>query len=380
MSSRNPAFQLAQASQAWAMAAIGSATWDEAVAATAKGLQADGGVIFSPGDRWRARQLAAFHGTLVESSAEYAAHWIHRDAWTLAAKDKPEFQRAGAVAIGSEILPEKALWRTDFYNDFCKPWGTCELVSLKVCDDSDRTALQTHLSFFRNEGDGHFDDSAKRLLLDLWPHIQRAVHTYWRLEKAREAEVTGSGLLDSIPSAIFVLWSNGNVDYANPAGISLLRDFGERGAGERMINTLPGMLHGELRDALCQCSIGLSYGRAAFATNRAGSRVRLRLSFTPIVNDPVFTSLWPNSCALITVDQENADKDVQRRLQLFCVSYRLSKKESEVLALLIKGWDVPAVADALGLAYSTARTHVASILGKTQSSRQTELLAKVFGT
>jgi DNA-binding NarL/FixJ family response regulator len=98
------------------------------------------------------------------------------------------------------------------------------------------------------------------------------------------------------------------------------------------------------------------------------------------VNDPVFASLWPNSCALITVDQEDPDKDVQRRLQVFCISYRLSKKESEVLALLIKGWDVPAVADALGLAYSTARTHVASILGKTQSSRQTELLAKVFGT
>ncbi len=360
------------------MAAIGSGTWDEAVAATGKGVKSQMGLMFSPGESWKARQINGFLGAPREVVSEYAAHWIQRDAWMKAAADSGKFRFAGAVLSGNEVLPEKELLRTDFYNDFCRRWGGYDIVSLNICDASDSIALPTYLSFHRSKEEGFFDDTTRRFLLDLWPHIQRAVQTYWRLEKARAYEIA-PGLLEQIPSAVFVVRLDGKLDYANPAGASILRSLGERGSGGRLISALPGIPQAEFKGALHQCTRGLSYGRAATVAKGDGSAVRLHLNFVPVVADPALALHWPNSCALITIDQVDVAWDVQQRLQQFCASKGLTRKESAVLALLIQGLDVPTIADVLRLGYATARTHVASILAKTGCSRQTELLAKVLG-
>lgn len=361
------------------MAAIGSGSWDDAVAQTAKGLQTEMGLMFSPGESWKARQINGFLGAPRDVTPEYAEHWIQRDAWILASATDPGFQLAGAVRVGSEVLPERELLRTEFYNDFCRKWGGHDIVSLHVCDARDPIAMPTYLSFHRSKAEGLFDESSKRFLQALWPHIQRSIHAYWRLEGARAAETAEPGLLGPIPSAILVVREDGTIDYANPAGVSVLRNFGERGVGGRALNALPGMTQAELRTALHQCTKGLSYGRTVTATGNDSARTRLHLNFVPIAADPAYSTQWPHSCALISIDQVDVEQDVQQRLQAFSAENGLTRKEAAVLALLIKGVDVPAIADALGLGYATARTHVASIRAKTHSARQTELLAKVLG-
>lgn len=371
---------LESASRAWAMAAIGSGSWDEAIAATGEGVRARMGLMFSPGESWRARQINGFLGAPREVTAEYAAHWIQRDVWIKASSADPEFQFAGSVKAGSDVLTEKALLRTDFYNDFCRRWGGHDIVSLHVCDTRDPIAMPAYLSFYRSKEEGMFGDAAKRFLQDLWPHVQRSIHAYWRLERAKAAEVAEPDLLSPIPSAIFVAREDGMVDYANPAAIAVLRDFAGRGAGQRVLAALPGMTQAELRSALQQCSRGLSYGRTTTAFRRDGSATRLNFSFVPIAGDPAYSLQWPHSCALISIDRVDAAQAVEQQLQAFCVGNALTRKEATVLAMLVKGIDVPTIADSLGLGYATARTHVASILAKTNSARQTELLAKVLGS
>lgn len=370
---------LEEASRAWAMAAIGSTTWDEAVAATAKGVRSEMGVMFSPGESWRARQVNGYLGAPKDVTAEYASHWIHRDAWIQASASDPEFQLAGAIKTGSEVISERELTRTDFYNDFCRGWGGHDIACMHVCDGRDPIAMPTYLSFFRSKREGLFDLAERHFLRELWPHVHRAVQTYWRLEKARLTEVAEPGLLGPIPIALFVVRADGALDYANAAGLSFMRSFGGRGAGGRVLITLPGMTHAEFKTALLQCAKGMSYGCAATVSQNPGTATRLRLKFIPIAADPTYSLHWPHSCALIYVDEMDVAKDVRLRLDEFCAKNDLTKRESAVLALLIKGTDVPSIADALGLGYATARTHVASILAKTNSARQTELLAKVVG-
>lgn len=371
--------RIEEASRAWAMAAIGSATWDDAVAATAKGIQSEMGLMFSPGESWRARQVNGFLGAPREVTAEYASHWIHRDAWIQASASDPAFQLAGSIKTGSEVLSERDLTRTEFYNDFCREWGGHDIACMHVCDRQDPIAMPTYLSFFRSKREGLFDQSTRRFLRELWPHVQRSVKTYWRLEKARLAEVAEPGLLGPIPIALFVVRADGALDYANAEGLSFMRSLGGRGAGGRLLNTLPGMTPAEFKLALHQCAKGLSYGCAATVAQSKEAATRLRINFVPIAADPAYSLHWPHSCALIYVDEMDVAQDLRQRLDEFCVKNDLTKRETAVLALLMRGMDVPSIAEALGFGYATARTHVASILAKTGSARQTELIAKVVG-
>ena len=379
MRANNVERHLEEASRAWAMAAIGSKTWDEAVAATGKGGRSEMGLMFSPGESWRARQVNGYLGAPRETTAEYASHWIHRDAWVQATASDPAFLLAGAIRTGSEVLSEKELTRTDFYNDFCREWGGHDIACMHVCDRQDPIAMQTYLSFFRSRGEGLFDPSTKRFLGELWPHVQRAVKTYWRLEKARLAEGAEPGLLELLPMALFVVRADTTLDYANAAGLAFMRSFGGRGAGGRVLTTLPGMTQAEFKEALLQCAKGMSYGCAATVSKNPGTATRLRVNFVPITADPTYSVHWPHSSALVYVDEMDVAQDVRQRLDEFCVKNELTRKESAVLALLIKGMDVPSIAEALDVGYATARTHVAAILAKTNSARQTELLAKAVG-
>jgi DNA-binding CsgD family transcriptional regulator len=58
--------------------------------------------------------------------------------------------------------------------------------------------------------------------------------------------------------------------------------------------------------------------------------------------------------------------------------YGLTKRESEVLQLLIRGNTNPEIANELCVAESTAGDHIKSLMRKTKSTKRVQLLGKVF--
>lgn len=359
------------------MAAIGSGTWDEAVGLTAKGLESGNAVMFSPGNSARARQVVGFHGVTREVMPSYAAQWINQDPWVPPAGSKAEQFLAGATKVGTEFVSSKDLYKTDFYNGFAKPWGGDDIACLKICDVHDPVAVETHVSFFRSRDQRPFDHSSTRFLLDLWPHIRRAVQTYWRLDGARSGEVAQPNLLDRLPCAVLVLRRDGWVDYMNASALALMREHDVRGCGARKLATLPGMDAAELKQALENCHATRSSGRVAQAV-KSGSAKRLRINFVPVLDDPSFSTSWPKACALVTIDSADLRDDARARIEEFSALHGLTRKEVEVLDWLLRGKSVPEIAQRMSVGYATTRTHVGSLLLKTGCVRQTELLSKVF--
>ena len=61
-------------------------------------------------------------------------------------------------------------------------------------------------------------------------------------------------------------------------------------------------------------------------------------------------------------------------------AYGLTPAEGRVLAGLLDGRDPGSIAEALGIAVSTVRTHIKRLYEKTGTSRQTELVVKALNS
>lgn len=65
-------------------------------------------------------------------------------------------------------------------------------------------------------------------------------------------------------------------------------------------------------------------------------------------------------------------------LQLFASRYSLTKREVEVLALVVRSYTSAQIAQQLFISEGTVGDHVKSLLRKTKSSKRSELLARVL--
>ena len=73
--------------------------------------------------------------------------------------------------------------------------------------------------------------------------------------------------------------------------------------------------------------------------------------------------------------------DVERqgdlRLDVFAKAYGLTQKEKETAGLLASGLTTPEIGEVLGIAASTAGTHVKSVFQKTGSTNRVSFVWKV---
>jgi len=83
------------------------------------------------------------------------------------------------------------------------------------------------------------------------------------------------------------------------------------------------------------------------------------------LDDRIAVSIGPSSTA--------------ERTDLFARANQLSRRETEVLALVLRGMDTRAIADELVIAHSTTEDHLKALLAKTGSTSRHQILARALG-
>jgi DNA-binding CsgD family transcriptional regulator len=75
------------------------------------------------------------------------------------------------------------------------------------------------------------------------------------------------------------------------------------------------------------------------------------------------------------------EPDAQLRTPLTAAHavYHLTHGETQVLAQVVNGYSLAEIADILGVARSTAKTHLDAVYRKTGTNRQSELVRVVMG-
>jgi DNA-binding CsgD family transcriptional regulator len=361
----------------WNRAALEPAHWQKAVGAVAGALGAPHGVLFTPELDATQRALAAISGFSESLLQDYGGHWIAHDPWNAAIQGTDAFEHAGTVNFGRMVLDPAALRRTGFYTDFARGHGMHGLLSLKLSDATDGSAPVTHLSLFRPEGMPDFGDAERELLIALWPHLQRAVQSYWLLRKARDHDRIAEQTLDAVPHPAWVLRADATVDFANAGARTLAQQ-------PNWIGTANGRLVriGNLELAAYRAALAAKPGTAAPLLTAgcvvAGRLRRARVHIAPVREQPAYAVAWPRASALLLLDLPSPEQLAQSWLLAFARHHRLTPAEAQLLRLLARGRDLPAIAEGLNVAYSTVRSHMGTLLAKTGCARQAELMRSLF--
>ena len=297
---------------------------------------------------------------------DYAAHYRHQDFM------QPALARAavGALVLDEQVLPRDEQERLAFTNEWVRPndVGGCVHAVLHRAP-----GLQVELGLSHRRRVDGFAPEALRVLRLLLPHIRRAVESGVRLATVQAERDAAGAALDSLADAVLLVDAAGRLLRANRAADRLLAraDGLSIGRGGELRAATPAQTGALGRLVARAASPDESRTGGTLSLERPSLRSPLRLLAVPLPAG----SAWPElplepGALLIVVDPDEPRALPAERLQAL---FGLTPAEAALAVALASGEGLPTVADRLGIARTTARTHADRVLAKTGTGRQAEL-------
>lgn len=336
--------------------AVGNeAAWNGIVQTLCEHLDASIGMLVVAGQGQRDQSFYASHNHQESVARAYSDHWWQHDIWLQTGLSKGLFKK-GNMAIGADFISTEELKRTAFYRDFLSTMPAEHLLVVIMSDGSeDSDTPPMTLSFFRAPGATPFAPADLEALKGVYPHIHRAFALHWEWRSMRLQLRTFHASLDSMDFGVIFIDAARRIQFSNLAAnrlaISLLQPkLPTRGAVAQLIDTAAS---GE--------------GGATVLDGQRIMALALPIS-TPERNPAGETRA---AVMLLLIDQ---DKQTLAAASFICNAFALSKAESRLLPLLLKGKSPTDIANELGLKLPTVRSQLSSIFVKTGTARQQELI------
>jgi DNA-binding CsgD family transcriptional regulator len=274
-------------------------------------------------------------------------------------------------------MPYAELIQTRLYREWAQPQGIVDGLMCLI----DRTATSVgFLVVFRNKRDGFVDDETRQRARLVIPHIRRAT----LIGKVIDLEKAGAALLadtlDGISAGMFLVDATGRIVHANAAG--------------RMMLQTASVLHTELGGLIANDPLAHQTLAETFATAGNGdAAVGIRGIAVPLVatgGERYVAHVLPltsgarreagrSYAAVAALFVHKAALDTPSPPEAIAKAYKLTPMELRVLLAIVEVGGVPGVAEALGIAETTVKTHLGGIYAKTGAARQADLVKLVAG-
>jgi len=306
-----------------------------------------------------------------EANREWAAHWHQNDLWV---------QRSLAFGVDQiitshDLLSDRELERTGFYQEWLRTLDIHGMLGAVFSMGPDEVGV---IGVHRPRGARAFAHEDKRRLAAFLPHVRRALQTRQRLQHASLALRASADVLARTDTATLVVDGQANVLYANELAEHLLRrdEGGLQVLGGRLLARHPASAV-ELRRLIERC-VQTAAGQpcapdVALSIQRAGQSP-LSVLVAPL---PAHAHGWRQSQPAVMVFIRDAASLVPTP-QTLRELFGLTGNESLIAAALAEGHTLEASAEALRMGMGTARTHLKSIMAKTGTHRQAQLVALVW--
>lgn len=276
-----------------------------------------------------------------------------------------------------DLIPYGEFVETRFYQEWARPQDLAYGVSTVL----DKTATGAALfGVFRHERDGIVDADMRRRMRLVAPHIRRATMVGRAIDLGKAKAETLADALDGISAGMFLVDAGGRILHANAAGLRIIAP----GGALRMVGGRLAANDGEAEEQL----------RRAFAASGAGDDgvgdKGVSVPLTTRSGEPHVAHVLPltagdrrragatyaATCALFV---RKAVLDAPSPPGVIAQTYRLTPTELRVLLAIVDVGGAPEVAEALGIAESTVKTHLSRLYGKTGAGRQADLVKLVAG-
>lgn len=277
-------------------------------------------------------------------------------------------------------MPDDALRRTAYFEEFSRNHDSGHKLFLKVCDAADPVAPVTHLTLSRSFAQEAFGAEAKRLIKRLWPQLRQAVRAHGLLQAVSHVGHLAEAGLGELPHPCWVLRADQRVDFANKAADAATRSGdGVATTGDRLVR-IGDLDEGGLRSAIEGARLGQGHhGLVAYQARRGATLGRATVHVLPIHASPFYAATWPHAVALLLLELPPAPDDSVWIGTHLAPHYHLTPSECRVLELLVAGRSVPSIADALGVSTVTVKTHLRGLRDKTGRRTQADLVRLGLG-
>ena len=276
-----------------------------------------------------------------------------------------------------DVISYDEYLRTPFHREWAEPQGLVDFLSCLV---EKSASGATYLCVPRHERDGLVGGEARQRMRLITPHIRRALSIGRVVDRDHAQAAMFVDTLDGLSTAVFLMAENGRIVHANVAARAILatNDFlyaardrlvARDAAGNRSLQSLL------LAAVNGHATIGVG-GRAVPLT--APDRECYVAHLLPLTSD---TRRRPDVArgAVAALFVHKASVDTPSLPENVSRHYKLTPTERRVLLGIVEVGGGAEVAQALGVANSTIKTHLHRLYQKTGARGQTDLVKLVAG-
>jgi DNA-binding CsgD family transcriptional regulator len=285
------------------------------------------------------------------------------------------FAEIGEPVASEDLIPRDELVQTRVYKEWIRPQGLVD-CAMALLDKS--ATNMSFLALFRHERHGLIDDEARRRMRLVLPHFRRSVLIGKVLDHQKAEAASLSDTLDGISAGMFLVDASGRIVHANTAGHLMLSGAGVLHAeGRRLILNDP-----QADQALADTFAMAGNGDAALGIKGVAVPLLARDGERYVAHVLPLTSgarrrAGASYAAVAAMFVHRAAVDTPSPPEAIAKAYKLTPMELRVLLAIVEVGGVPEVAETLGVADSTVKTHLQHVYQKTGTNRQADLVKLV---
>ncbi len=323
--------------------------------------------------------------TMQDRSVEskYEAHYYKIDPWyykidgLFSAFERKIQQRPNTLVFPDQaIMPRSAMYKTEFYQDFVRPYDLSGNDLVVVAGKSEHTHSTFH--FHSPAQSEEFDGEEIKQLAALVPHLKRGLHTHQQMAGLRANANLFEAAFDGLANAVFLLNATGLVLRFNARAKQLMDARQAIAVQQGRLMALHPRDNMALQAALrpqpaWAPPAGLMLRGPVPASN-------LRLTVTPLQGHtlPLWVDVHRRAQVAFMVTATHHDPLSANSLTLV-EHYGLTPAEAEVARLLADGLGPRQIAARRGKSINTIKAQIKQIYAKTGASGHAARLTKLFG-
>lgn len=321
-------------------------------------------------------QLATCSRMDVRQHGDRCDKILHSDFWAEQMRRFP----AGAARTQSSLVPVHDYERTDFYQQLIRPiGGGLAAVAVPWRGPSSWSAVRVCRPLHERD----FGTEEMNRLQLLVPHLAKAGKLNRRLASVDPRATGALAAVDALGLGLILLDRHGRPAYRNERAEAVIaaRD-GLLADAYGIATTLPAQtraLHQAIAAAMLLAG-GPDTADAAL-TRAAAAMLRIPVSRRP-PNGPLILTVVPAPNGRTAPGEPGAvavlisDPDRRNRIDTagLASAYGLTRRESDLAALIADGLGPAEAAESLGISIGTARHYLKQVFEKTETHRQAELV------
>lgn len=266
---------------------------------------------------------------------------------------------------------------TRIYQEWARPQRLVDMGAAVLDKFATGAAL---FGVFREERHGLVDDDTRWRMRQIVPHIRRAMLIARTVELKTAEAATFADTLDGLSAGMFLVDAGGRVVHANVSGHDVLAD----GAALRMLAGRLVPADAAAARRLKEIFAAAAAGDAAIGTKGIAVPLAARdgeqyaIHVLPLTQG-ARRQAGASHAAVAAVFVRRATLEAPSAPETFARHYGLTPSELRVLLAIVEAGGVRETAEALGVTEATVKTHLHRVFGKTDTSRQADLVKLVAG-